>query len=124
MRTGKVIIFVCLLLLSVTAFSQNDNAVIVNDTLTNDMRIEELKTQKNILMDQIKIEDAKRNMFSDSLSFEQMEMINNRQDSICLDLRSKLTYINLELRELEMDNATSIILDKMNLINQNNQNKN
>lgn len=124
MRTGKVIIFVCLLLLSVTAFSQNDNAVIVNDTLTNDMRIEELKTQKNILMDQIKIEDAKRNMFADSLSFEQMEMINNRQDSICLDLRSKLTYINLELRELEMDNATSIILDKMNLINQNNQNKN
>lgn len=124
MRTGKVIIFVCLLLLSVTAFSQNDNAVIVNDTLTNDMRIEELKTQKNILMDQIKIEDAKRNMFADSLSFEQMEMINNRQDSICLDLRSKLTYINLELRELEMDNATSIILDKMDLINQNNQNKN
>ena len=124
MRTGKVIIFVCLLLLSVTAFSQNDNAVIVNDTLTNDMRVEELKTQKNILMDQIKIEDAKRNMFADSLSFEQMEMINNRQDSICLDLRSKLTYINLELRELEMDNATSIILDKMNLINQNNQNKN
>lgn len=124
MRTGKVIIFVCLLLLSVTAFSQNDNAVIVNDTLTNDKRIEELKTQKNILMDQIKIEDAKRNMFADSLSFEQMEMINNRQDSICLDLRSKLTYINLELRELEMDNATSIILDKMNLINQNNQNKN
>ena len=124
MRTGKVIIFVCILLLSVTAFSQNDNAVIVNDTLTNDMRIEELKTQKNILMDQIKIEDAKRNMFADSLSFEQMEMINNRQDSICLDLRSKLTYINLELRELEMDNATSIILDKMNLINQNNQNKN
>lgn len=124
MRIGKVIIFVCLLLLSVTAFSQNDNAVIVNDTLTNDMRIEELKTQKNILMDQIKIEDAKRNMFADSLSFEQMEMINNRQDSICLDLRSKLTYINLELRELEMDNATSIILDKMNLINQNNQNKN
>lgn len=124
MRNGKVIIFVCILLLSVTAFSQNDNAVIVNDTLTNDMRIEELKTQKNILMDQIKIEDAKRNMFADSLSFEQMEMINNRQDSICLDLRSKLTYINLELRELEMDNATSIILDKMNLINQNNQNKN
>ena len=124
MRTVKVIIFVCLLLLSITAFSQNDNVVIVNDTLTNDMRIEELKTQKNILMDQIKIEDAKRNMFADSLSFEQMEMINNRQDSICLDLRSKLTYINLELRELEMDNATSIILDKMNLINQNNQNKN
>lgn len=117
----KIMTFGLFFLLSLTAFSQTDNNTPENNTVADMMRIQELNTQKDSLLNQIKIEDAKRNMIIDSLSFEQMEIINDRQDSICLDLRSKLTYINLELKELEGYKTSSIISDKMNQINQNNK---
>lgn len=118
----KVMTFGLFFLLSLTAFAQTDNNMPENDTTADMMRIQKLNAQKDSLLNQIKIEDAKRNMIIDSLSFEQMEIINDRQDSICLDLRSKLTYINLELKELEKHKISSVISDKMNHINQNNKN--
>lgn len=121
MMIKKIMTFGLFFLLSLTAFSQTDNNTPENNTVADMMRIQELNTQKDSLLNQIKIEDAKRNMIIDSLSFEQMEIINDRQDSICLDLRSKLTYINLELKELEGYKTSSIISDKMNQINQNNK---
>lgn len=119
MMIKKIMTFGLFFLLSLTVFAQTDNNTPENDTIINMMRIQELNAQKDSLLNQIKIEDAKRNMIIDSLSFEQMEIINDRQDSICLDLRSKLTYINLELKELEEYKTSSIISDKMNQINQN-----
>lgn len=119
MMIKKIMTFGLFFLLSLAVFAQTDNNTPENDTIINMMRIQELNAQKDSLLNQIKIEDAKRNMIIDSLSFEQMEIINDRQDSICLDLRSKLTYINLELKELEEYKTSSIISDKMNQINQN-----
>lgn len=119
MMIKKTMTFGLFFLLSLAVFAQTDNNTPENDTIINMMRIQELNAQKDSLLNQIKIEDAKRNMIIDSLSFEQMEIINDRQDSICLDLRSKLTYINLELKELEEYKTSSIISDKMNQINQN-----
>ena len=119
MMIKKIMTFGLFFLLSLAVFAQTDNNTPENDTIINMMRIQELNAQKDSLLNQIKIEDAKRNMIIDSPSFEQMEIINDRQDSICLDLRSKLTYINLELKELEEYKTSSIISDKMNQINQN-----
>ncbi len=115
----KIITFAAFLLLSLTAFSQSDNSALTNEPVTGVNRMEELTEQKKVLLKQIKIEDSKRNKVDDSMSFEQMEEINDRQDSICLDLRSKMVYVELEINELKRNDVSSVIRDKIDKINKN-----
>ena len=66
----------------------------------NALKIKNLNIRKADLQKQIKMEDKKRNRAIDGVDPETMEAINDKQDSICLALRSELSDIQLELNEL------------------------
>lgn len=78
------------------------------------LKIKELNTRKEALAKQIKAEDAKRNRAVQGVSPETQERIDDKQDSICLALRSQLVAINLELKELVPDRTTSSIVNYFN----------
>lgn len=78
-----------------TSFAQNQN-----DTIRTRARITELTMQRNQLKQRITSEDKKRNSQIAGVTPGQMELINIRQDSLCLELRSQLTEVELEIMEL------------------------
>lgn len=86
-----------ILLMSIcaTSFAQNQN-----DTLRTRVRMAELTVQRTQLKQRIAVEDKKRNSQVAGVTPEHMELINLRQDSICLVLRSQLTEVELEIKEL------------------------
>ena len=87
-------------------------------------RIEELNKRKAMLKQQIIAEDAKRNQSQSGVAPETMEQINERQDSICLDLRSQLVTVELELRELVSGgNVEEVMLQYSNLFQNASQNQ-
>lgn len=91
-----------------------------NDSTVNAIKIEKLKTRKVAMQKQIAIEDKKRNTVIESVSPETLEKINERQDSICLEFRSELTAVELELKELGADKTSAqIVLQYNNLIHNN-----
>lgn len=77
-----------------------DRSVLPNDSTVNALKIKNLNIRKADLQKQIKMEDKKRNRAIDGVDPETMEAINDKQDSICLALRSELSDIQLELNEL------------------------
>lgn len=78
------------------------------------LKIKELNTRKETLAKQIKAEDAKRYRAVQGVSPETQERIDDKQDSICLALRSQLVAVNLELKELVPDRTTSSIVNYFN----------
>ena len=89
-------ITVILLLTFCTAsYAQNQT-----DTLRTRARIAELTVQRNQLKQRIATEDKKRNIQIADVAPEKMEIINLRQDSLCLTLRSQMTEVELEIKEL------------------------
>ena len=80
-----------------TSYAQNQN-----DTLRVRTRITELTVQRNQLNQRIKAEDKKRNSQIADVAPEKMELINLRQDSLCLELRSQLLEMELEIAELSV----------------------
>ncbi len=97
--------------LSGSLFAQNK--VAANDSTKNAKIIKELTLKKEALEKRIAIEDGKRNQSLNGVSEESMEMINDKQDSLCLQLRSDLVTVKLELEEVTPDNTVSTIVDKL-----------
>lgn len=75
----------------------------VQDSTFTSIRIGLLKEDREFLKKLIEEEDAKRNKTIIGVSPERMEIINEQQDSVCLELRSQLVAIELELKELVPD---------------------
>ena len=92
-----------------------------NDSTVNAIKINNLKNQKTALQKRIAVEDKKRNAVIEGVSPETLEKRNERQDSICLELRSELTSIELELKELGADGTTAQIAQQYNNLIHNNQ---
>ena len=93
-----------------------------NDSTVNAIKIKNLKNRKVALQKQIATEDKKRNAVIEGVSPETLEKRNERQDSICLELRSELTAVELELKELGADNTTTQIVQQYNnLVHSNHQ---
>ena len=105
-----------LLALSVLpAYSQDVRTA--KDPTSASIKIEELKREKNMLENQIVTEDAKRNQSIAGVAPQTLERLNDKQDSLCLEIRSRLLSVELELSELEPDKTFDIIanqLEKMN----------
>ena len=80
------------------------------------LKIKELNTRKEAIAKLIKAEDAKRNRTVPGVSPETQERLDDRQDSICLALRSQLVAVNLELKELVPDRTASSIVNYFNEI--------
>lgn len=70
-----------------------------NDSVANVARLKTLQTKRDSLSTLIKQEDAKRNRQLNGVSEEVQEQMNDRQDSLCLDLRSQLVDVQLEIWE-------------------------
>ena len=80
------------------------------------LKIKELNTRKEAIAKLIKAEDAKRNRTVPGVSPETQERLDDRQDSICLALRSQLVAVNLELKELVPDRTAASIVNYFNEI--------
>lgn len=119
MKTKYLVIAAMMMLLSMPAFAQEENRT--NDSIARFVKIKELKIKKDNLIKQIKMEDAKRDMSIDGVTFESQERLNDIQDSICLDLRSQLVSIELEIKELSPNDVTGAINKHMNKLNANSQ---
>jgi len=117
-KTVLTVIFMIATSLSVNAQKQSSR----NDSTMNAIKIKNIKTRKALLMKQIVAEDKKRNAVIGGVTPETLEIRNKKQDSVCLQLRSVLVDVELELKELERRNMTSQIIQQVNTLRQN-QNK-
>lgn len=72
------------------------------DTIKVQIKIKELKQTEISLKKRIEIEDKKRNQNIEGVSEISMSTINERQDSICLELRSQLVETQLYIKELTL----------------------
>lgn len=108
-------VLVVLLLLSIPSFAQQ---VSQSDSIATAMRIKQLKLKENSLKNEIEREDSKRNAQIIGVTPETQEILNNQQDSICLELRSQLVTVELELKELEPNNVVQTVLNQYNSLNQ------
>lgn len=89
-----------------------------NDSIAFALKLKGLQNRKGQLQKEIKVQDAKRNRQIAGVSPETLEEMNIRQDSICLALRSELTDVMLEMREVAPDTLSpAIIQNYNNLIN-------
>ncbi len=89
-----------------------------DEAMLRAIKIKELNLAKERLQKEIHTEDLKRNRVDDGFPHDVIEVLNDRQDSICLDLRSQLLSINLELRELSQDTMKKGIIDTFESLNQ------
>lgn len=119
MKTYRLLIVVLLAVVGLTASAQKKLSP--NDSIMHTVKVKELTAKKNMLKKQIAIEDGKRNQVMNGVNFEIQEAMNDKQDSICLDLRSQLVAVELELKELVPDRTATAILGQLNLLNQNQQ---
>ena len=111
-----------ILLISMAALAQNSQSTVPaqdiqdarQDSTLIALKIKELNARKEALAKQIKAEDAKRNRAVQGVSPETQERIDDKQDSICLALRSQLVSVNLELKDLVPDRTTSSIVNYFN----------
>lgn len=94
----RLIIFTLLLIMFGIGQSMAQTKV---DTIKIKVKIKELQQTVLALKKKIELEDRKRNQTIDGVSGISMEKINVRQDSICLDLRSQLVDVQLQIKELE-----------------------
>ena len=70
-----------------------------NDSISTTLKLQALQGKRDSLQKKIKEEDSKRNQQIPGVSPERMEEMNDRQDSICLALRSELIDVVLEIKE-------------------------
>lgn len=80
----------------------NASAQTKADTVKVQIKIKELKQTEATLKKRIETEDKKRNRNIEGVSETSMDEINQRQDSVCLDLRSQLVDVQLQIKELEL----------------------
>lgn len=95
-----------------------------NDSIATAMKLKSLQSRKDKLEKEIKVEDGKRNSQITGVSPETLETMNNRQDSICLALRSELVDVILEIKELSSPEVATIQLLQQynNLVNKKEKN--
>lgn len=90
------------LLFCLTIGLTNASAQTKADTIKVQVKIKELKQTELTLKKRIATEDKKRNQNIEGVAETSMDEINQRQDSICLDLRSQLVDVQLQVKELEL----------------------
>lgn len=113
----KRLSIIAVMTIGMMMFSLDSNAqsnTSQNDSTMCAIKIKNLKNRKVTLQKQIAAEDKKRNAVFEGVSPETLERLNERQDSICLELRSELTSVELELKELGAENTNAQIVQQYN----------
>ena len=78
------------------AFAQSTH--VRNDSIAANLKLNGLRSKRDKLQKEIKIQDAKRNIQTNGVALETLEEMNDIQDSVCLALRSELVDVILETR--------------------------
>lgn len=110
MKTNHITAALLLLLLGTAAAAQTPDL----SARISALKVRELNMRKEALQQQIAVEDAKRNQSVDGVSPEEQERLNDQQDSICLQLRSDLVSVELQLKELVPDQTTATLVNQYN----------
>lgn len=125
----KIIVAFAIGIISTDVFAQsnvtsNDTIISSNDSILNAMKLNALKLKKETLTKMIKEADNKRNSQIAGVSADRMESMNNYQDSVCLALRSDLTDVILEIKELSPEaSAPQLLQQYHNLFKQREENQ-
>ena len=98
----KKILFILFILFCSVIGLANASAQTKADTVKVQIKIKELKQTEATLKKRIETEDKKRNRNIEGVSETSMDEMNLRQDSVCLDLRSQLVDVQLQVKELEL----------------------
>ena len=85
-----------------------------NDSIAKAVRLKSLQGRRNELQREIKIQDTKRNKQMIGVSPKAQEEINDRQDSICLALRSELADVILEIKEISPVTVPNQLINQYN----------
>lgn len=85
-----------------------------NDSIATALRLNTLQSKKESLQKEIKVQDSKRNKQISGVSAETLEEMNNKQDSICLALRSELVDVILEIKEISPSVASPQLINQFN----------
>ena len=114
MKSYKIIAtaVVCIMFSSMSSAQEKEP---VRDSLATALKVTELTNRRDSLRQQIQIEDARRNQVICGVSPLRMEQINERQDSLCLEIRSRLVAVEIELKELVPDKLESLLRLQMSL---------
>lgn len=94
------------------AFAQS--TPVRNDSIAANLKLNGLRSKRDKLQKEIKIQDAKRNIQTNGVTPETLEEMNDRQDSVCLALRSKLVDVILEIKENSVDIPSSVLIQQYN----------
>lgn len=92
------------------------NAPSRNDSIAKALKLKGLYAKRDKLQNEIKAQDAKRNRQIAGVAPATLEEMNDRQDSICLALRSELVDVILEIKENTPDVSSPILLQQYNNI--------
>ena len=93
------------------------------DSTLTALRLNELKNRQADIQRKIEIEDRKRNQSIEGVSLATMEKMNLVQDSICLELRSQLVEIELEIAELTPNKLPAQFIQQYNRLRQSQGNR-
>lgn len=85
-----------------------------NDSIAANLKLNGLRSKRDKLQKEIKIQDAKRNIQTNGVASKTLEEMNDRQDSVCLALRSKLVDVILEIKENSGDIPSSVLIQQYN----------
>lgn len=94
------------------AFAQSTH--VRNDSIAANLKLNGLRSKRDKLQKEIKIQDAKRNIQTNGVAPETLEEMNDRQDSVCLALRSELVDVILEIKENSVDIPSSVLIQQYN----------
>lgn len=110
-----IVLSLAIIMAALTVNAQNyKTSPALSDSVANEVKLKALNTKKGELENKIKVEDAKRNRQVAGVTPETIEAMNDRQDSICLALRSQLVEVNREIRELTPDNTSQVLIQQFN----------
>ncbi len=84
------------------------------DSTATIIKLRTLNQKKGGLIKRIAAEDRKRNQTIDGVSSASMEQINLTQDSLCLELRSELVTVELEIKEITPNATVNNIIQQYN----------
>lgn len=85
-----------------------------NDSIAAALRLNTLQTKKESLQKEMKAQDLKRNRQISGVSAEILEEMNNKQDSLCLALRSELVDVILEIKEISPNVTSPQLINQYN----------
>lgn len=105
---NKIFAVLMVMLVSFPAIAQFDNQG--GQETSSTAKIKELNQRKAELERELAIAESKRNMSESGVAYDTQELLNIRQDSICLELRSELLEVELALKEqIPSKNINSLI---------------